>query len=102
LDLAHALLGEAAPAIAEGQKAMALHSTSQNPMDGLGQDENMAKIYALVGDADHAVPILKRLRQVPYVDPITPDGCGSTHFGIRTGTILVFRNWPRKRNRETE
>ena len=33
----------------------------------------MAKIYALLGDADHAIPILKRLLQIPYGRPaITP------------------------------
>jgi serine/threonine-protein kinase len=26
----------------------------------------MAQIYALLGDADHAIPILKRLLQIPY------------------------------------
>jgi len=32
----------------------------------------MADIYALLGDADHAVPILKRLLQMPYGGAITP------------------------------
>ena len=32
----------------------------------------MANVYALLGDADHAVPILKRLLQIPYAFPITP------------------------------
>jgi hypothetical protein len=32
----------------------------------------MAQIYALLGDADHAVPILKRLLQIPYAGAITP------------------------------
>jgi serine/threonine-protein kinase len=36
-------------------------------------EENMAGIYALLGDADHAIPILKRLLQIPYDRvPITP------------------------------
>jgi len=30
----------------------------------------MAQIHAFVGDADHAIPILKRLLQIPF--PITP------------------------------
>ena len=71
-------------------------------MDGLGQEENMAKIYALVGDADHAVPILKRLRQVPYVDPITRMAADrpilgseperSSFSGIGRGKETVKRN----------
>jgi serine/threonine-protein kinase len=67
LGLAYAGLGEAASAVAEGQKAMALHPTSKDPFEGPGQEENMAEIYALLGDADHAIPILKRLLQIPYI-----------------------------------
>ena len=32
----------------------------------------MAAIYAELGDADHAIPILKRLLQIPYSFPNTP------------------------------
>ena len=72
LGLAHAGLGEAAPAIAEGQKAMAMYPTSKDPFGGPEEEEDMARIYALLGDADHAVPILKRLLQIPYGGWITP------------------------------
>jgi tetratricopeptide (TPR) repeat protein len=65
LGRAHAGLGEAAAAITEGEKAMALDPTSKNPLDGPVREENMADIYALLGDADHAIPILKRLLQTP-------------------------------------
>jgi TolB-like protein/class 3 adenylate cyclase len=63
---AYAGLGEAASAIAEGQKAMAMDLTSKDPFGGPEKEENMADIYALLGDADHAIPILKRLLQIPY------------------------------------
>jgi len=73
---AYAGLGEAAAAIAEGQKAMAIHPTSKDPVDGPELEGEMAQIYALLGDADRAVPILKRLLQIPYppgtLDTITP------------------------------
>jgi serine/threonine protein kinase/Flp pilus assembly protein TadD len=72
LGLGYAGLGEAASAIAEGQKAMAMDPTSKNPFEGPGEEENMAAIYALLGDADHAIPILKRLLQIPYGFAITP------------------------------
>jgi tetratricopeptide (TPR) repeat protein len=72
LGLAHAGLGEAASAIAEGQKAMAMHPTSKDPFEGPRKEESMANIYALLGDADHAIPILKRLLQIPYGGAITP------------------------------
>src|SRR5437016_2740873 len=72
LGLAYAGLGEAASAVAEGQKAMAMHPTSKDPFEGPGEEENMALIYALLGDADHAIPILKRLLRIPYAFAITP------------------------------
>ncbi len=72
LGRAYAGLGEAASAIAEGQKAMAMNPTSKNAVDGPHLEEKMAKIYALLGDADHAIPILKRLLQIPYAGAITP------------------------------
>jgi hypothetical protein len=66
LGLAHAGLGEAASAIAEGQKAMAIYPTSKDPFGGPEKEERMARIYALLGDTDHVIPILKRLLQIPY------------------------------------
>src|SRR5437868_1871354 len=72
LGLAYAGLGEAASAIAEGEKAMAMRPTSKDPFDGPGMEEFMADIYGLLGDADHAIPILKRLLQIPYSGSITP------------------------------
>ena len=66
LGRAYAGLGEAASAVAEGQKAMAMWPTSKDPFEGPAQEENMAEIYALLGDAEHAIPILKRLLQIPY------------------------------------
>ena len=51
---------------------MAMNPTSKNALDGPLEEENMADIYALLGDADHAIPILKRLLQIPYGFAITP------------------------------
>ena len=73
LGVAYALLGEAAPAIAEGEKAIALKSTSEDLFEGPKVEETVAQIYAALGDADHAVPILKRLLQIPYRQPITTE-----------------------------
>jgi serine/threonine protein kinase/Tfp pilus assembly protein PilF len=72
LGLAYAGMGEPASAIGEGQKAMAIHPTSKDPVEGPVEEESMANIYALLGDADHAIPILKRLLQIPYLFAITP------------------------------
>jgi TolB-like protein/Tfp pilus assembly protein PilF len=63
LGLAYAGLGEAASAIAEGQKAIAI--SSKDAKDDPDTEAGMATIYALLGDADHAIPILKRLLQAP-------------------------------------
>jgi tetratricopeptide (TPR) repeat protein/predicted Ser/Thr protein kinase len=76
LGIAQAGLGEAPSAIAEGQKAMAIYPTSKDPMYGSNLEADMAQIYALLGDADHAIPILKRILQMPCISvplgPITP------------------------------
>jgi serine/threonine protein kinase/Tfp pilus assembly protein PilF len=73
LGWAYAGLGEGASAIAEGQKAIAIHPTSKDPFGGPDFEEGMANIYALLGDADHAIPILKRLLQIPGgLLPLTP------------------------------
>jgi len=72
LGQAYAGLGEAASAIVEGQKAMAMHPTSKDPLEGPDEEESMARIYAVMGDADHAIPILKRLLQIPHGLTITP------------------------------
>jgi serine/threonine protein kinase/Tfp pilus assembly protein PilF len=66
LGLAYAGLGEAASAIAEGRKAMAILPTSKDPERGPDEEATMANIYAILGDADHAIPILKRLLQARY------------------------------------
>jgi tetratricopeptide (TPR) repeat protein len=72
LGQAYAGLGEAASAIAEGQKAMAIEPSSKDPVDGPVREETMADIYARLGDVDHAIPILKRLLQIPYGGAISP------------------------------
>src|SRR5438034_2931035 len=72
LGWAYAGLGEAASAIAEGQKATAIHPTSKDPFGGPEEEDRMARIYALLGDADHAIAILQRLLQIPYGSAITP------------------------------
>jgi serine/threonine protein kinase/Tfp pilus assembly protein PilF len=78
LGLAHAGLGEAASAIAEGQRAMA-NPISKDPIDGPDIEADVAQIYALLGDADHAIPILKRLLQIP---------CPNVTLGTITPALL--------------
>ena len=86
LGIAYAWLGDAASAVAEGEKAMAMKATSENPFDGPKGEEFMARIYAILGDADHAVPILERLLKKPYAEPITP------------GLLRIQPSWDRIRS----
>jgi tetratricopeptide (TPR) repeat protein len=72
LGVAYAGLGNAASAITQGQKAMAMRPASTDPFEGPVEEENMANIYALLGDADHAIPILKRLLPIPGGFALTP------------------------------
>jgi TolB-like protein/Tfp pilus assembly protein PilF len=66
LGYAYAGLGEAASATAEGEKAMALVPSSKHPEFGLNLEDDMARIYAQLGDADHAIPMLTRLLRTSY------------------------------------
>jgi serine/threonine protein kinase len=66
LGMAYAGLGKADFAIAEGQKAMALVPSSKHPEFGPNLEDDMARIYAQLGDADHAIPVLKRLLRTSY------------------------------------
>jgi serine/threonine-protein kinase len=47
----------------------------------------MANIYALLGDADHAVPILKRLLQIPYA------GAGANPGAITPALLRLDPVW---------
>ncbi len=79
LGRAYAGLGEAALAIAEGQRAIAIDPTSKYPTDGPDLERDMAQIYAQLGDADHAIPIIRRLLHLPSPD-MTP--------GVMTPALL--------------
>jgi tetratricopeptide (TPR) repeat protein len=74
--LAAAALGDASVAIAEGEKGVAMRPASEDPLEGPGCEEDLARIYALLGDAGRAVSILERLLQTRYSGsmglPITP------------------------------
>jgi TolB-like protein len=72
LGVAYAGLGDATSAVAEGQKGMVMEPTSKDPFEGPKAEERMARIYALLGDADHAIPILQRLVQISAPTDIVP------------------------------
>ena len=70
--LANAGLGNAAAAVSEGQKGMELQPSTEDPFEGPNREEQMAQIYALLGDADHAIPILQRLVHTSAYTEIVP------------------------------
>jgi TolB-like protein/Tfp pilus assembly protein PilF len=72
LGRAYAGLGEAASAVAEGEKGVALQPTSKDPFEGPNRETELATIYAVLGDADHAIPILRRLLQIPCGMEVSP------------------------------
>jgi tetratricopeptide (TPR) repeat protein len=89
LSWAYAGLGESESAIAEGRKAMAIMPSSKDTYRGPKYEENIARSYALLGDADHAIPILERLLRIPSLTPLPP-------AKLRTDPVLEqIRNDPR-------
>jgi tetratricopeptide (TPR) repeat protein len=72
LGLVYANMGDAASAVAEGRKGMELQPTSEDPFEGPQREEQMALIYARLGHADEAIPILKKWIDVPSSTAIAP------------------------------
>jgi len=66
-----------------------MRTTSEDPFEGPLREEQMAQIYALLGNADEATPILKRWIKVPSATSIAP-----TLLGIDPIWDLI-RNDPR-------
>ena len=54
---------------------MALVPTSENLEFGPDLEDEMARIYEQLGDADHAIPMLKRLLRTSY------GGCDLSYSG---------------------
>ena len=66
LGIAYAGLGRKADAISEGQQALALLPVTREAYRGAFHVEEMARIYAMVGERDAAVEQL----EYPDVDPV--------------------------------
>ena len=73
LGVAYAGLGNTSAAVSEGRKGIVLQLTSEDPFEGPEREEQMAQIYALLGNADEAIPTLKRLLHTSSVTEITPE-----------------------------
>ena len=107
LGQAYAGLGEAASAIAEGQKAMAMHPTSKDPFEGPAIEENMAAHLRSAGrcrsrDSHSQAAAADTVWQCDYSgDAATRSGVGSNPqrsslSGIGRGKEAVNpkRSWP--------
>jgi len=66
LGIAYAGLGRKADAIREGQRALALLPVSKEAYRGAFRVEEMARIYAMIGECDAAVGQLEHLMSIPF------------------------------------
>jgi serine/threonine-protein kinase len=66
LGIAYAGLGRKADAIREGKQALALLPVSKDAYRGAFHVEEMARIYAMVGERDAAVEQLEYLMSIPF------------------------------------
>jgi len=66
LGIAYAGLGRKADAISEGKRALALLPVSKEAYAGAFRVEEMARIYAMVGERDAAVEQLEYLMSIPF------------------------------------
>ena len=98
LAAAYAGLGKPDSAIAEAQRGMALVPGAEYPDFGPDLEDEMARIYAQLGDAGHAIPMLKRLLQASYGGAtfLTSATLRLDPIGMQSATTLVFRTGRRK------
>jgi serine/threonine-protein kinase len=72
LGQAYAGLGDASRAISEGQKGMETLPAADDGWEGPQREADVARIYAMLGNADEAIPILERWIHVHADTQITP------------------------------
>ena len=61
----HALLGEKDAALAEAQRAMQLRPESKDAFEGPQITAQVAEVYTILGDHDHAIDLLEGLLNRP-------------------------------------
>lgn len=71
LGMAEAGLGEHAAAVADGQHAAILIPEASDAVDGPAWQRYLARIYAMNGDAERALPLLTHLLRIDTPDPQT-------------------------------
>jgi len=84
--IVYAALGDAASAVKEGRIGMAMQPNSEDPEEGPEREEQMAQIYALLGNADEAIPIIKRVMHT------------TAFTETRVGLMYTDPMWDRIRN----
>ena len=66
MGIAYAGMGRKADAISEGKRALALLPVSKEAYAGAFRVEEMARIYAMVGEREAAVDQLEYLMSIPF------------------------------------
>jgi len=67
LSLSYAVLGNNGLALKEAERAIMLLPSTKDVLNGPGLEENLALVQTMVGDNSHAISIVARLLQTPYV-----------------------------------
>ena len=86
----YALSGRKDDAIREGRRAVELKPESKDAFDGAGMSSYLALIYALVGEADQAMPLIERLLK-------TPGAVDSIDYSITVNDLKYRWEWDRIR-----
>ena len=105
LGIAHAGLGDAASAVAEGQTAMAMYSTSKDPVAWPrargGHGANLRSTGRRRSRRSHSqAAAADTLSECVLWVRLLRRCCDSIRCGTKFATILVFRNWPRRNSHQ--
>ena len=87
----YALSGRKEDAVREGRRAVELKPESKDAFDGAGMSAYLALIYALVGEADQAIPLIERLLK-------TPGAVDSIDYSVTVNDLKYRWEWDRIRN----
>ena len=91
LGLVYAFLGQKQEAVREGLRAVELKPESKDALDGTVMNCYLALIYARVGNADLALPLIERLLQ-------TPGTVDSAAYSLTTNDLKFRWEWDPLRN----
>jgi tetratricopeptide (TPR) repeat protein len=100
LGLAYAGLGDAASAVAEGQKGLAMQPSAEDPFEAFPERKPWPRSTLCWVMPIMLFPFSNDWCKPPHPPRLSLRSFALSRSGIRSATVLVFRNWPRKRSRE--